>query len=197
MISRILGLAAALSGAVAGSQLPEFSQQYRQRLGGALQELEHVVVRFEQDASAVGLTVESALTELETADHELFQRRGLSMRSHVSRYQQLKAQQLAFEQLDPLYRPLALLQGYDQVTLESTWAAFEPAVPLNASGGLWAGASGVAGFFALFLPGKLVRLLFGRRTPHRTPKPVRQAQDPNSRRHPVRGDSVRSNKQNR
>jgi hypothetical protein len=172
MISRILGFAAALGGAVAGSQLPEFSQQYRQRLGGALQELELVVVRFEQDASAVGLSIESALTELETADHELFQRRGISMRGHVTRYQQLSQQQQAFENLDPLYRPAALLQGYDKQTLDATWQAFEPAVPLNTSGGIWAGASAFLGFLALFLPAKvigglrgLLGLLFGRRTP--------------------------------
>ncbi|HAU69069.1 MAG: DUF2937 family protein [Arenicella sp.] len=168
MISRILGFAAALSGAVAGSQLPEFSQQYRQRLGGALQELEHVVNRFEQDATAVGLTVETALTELETADHELFKKRGISMRSHVSRYQQLSQQQQAFEELDPMLRPVALLQGYDKVTLDATWEAYEPAVPLNASGGIWAGASGFLGFLALFMPSKFLGLLFGRKAPNRS-----------------------------
>ncbi len=175
MISKILGFAAALSGAVAGSQLPEFSQQYRQRLGGALAELQHVVERFEQDANAVGMSVETALTELETAQHELFQRRGISMRSHVDRYQQLDQQQRAFEELPAMMRPIALLQGYDQKTLDATWQAFEPAVPLNASGGVWAGGSALTAFLALFMPSKLLGLLFGRKQSKRRPKRVKRA----------------------
>ena len=163
MIKRLLGLMIAAVAGVSGSQLPEFSQQYRQRLGGALNELEQVVVRFEQDAQSVGLDSERALQELETSSHELFQKRGQSMRTHVTRYETLKQQQDAFNELDPLLRPLALTQGADQPTLAATWEAFEPAVPLTASGGAWAGASAVLGLLALLLPAKLMSALFGRR----------------------------------
>ena len=37
------------------SQAPEFAQQYRQRLGGALDELTAIVQRFDQDAARAGL----------------------------------------------------------------------------------------------------------------------------------------------
>ena len=171
-MTKLLSFIAALAAAVGGSQLPEFSQQYRQRLGGALQELEHVVVRFEQDAMAVGMTTETALRELESSSHALFKRRGDSMRAHVGRYQTLKQQQVAFENLDPMLRPIALLQGADRTTLEATWQVFEPAVPLTASGGLWAGTGALAGFLSLFVLGKLLRVLFRRR--NKPAQPVRR-----------------------
>ena len=44
-----VGIAAA-AGALTASQLPEFAQQYRQRLGGALEELRQVVADFDADA---------------------------------------------------------------------------------------------------------------------------------------------------
>ena len=55
MIARTMALAAALLGGVTTSQLPEFAQQYRQRLGGAIDALTQVVEEFRADAAAHGL----------------------------------------------------------------------------------------------------------------------------------------------
>ena len=54
----IVGLAAA-GGALTASQLPEFTQQYRQRLGGAVDELLRVVADFDADAARNPLTGEA------------------------------------------------------------------------------------------------------------------------------------------
>jgi len=43
MIFNRIAFALALFAAVLGSQFPEFAQQYRQRLGGALDELDRIV----------------------------------------------------------------------------------------------------------------------------------------------------------
>ena len=47
MMTRRLALAIALIAGLIGSQAPEFAQQYRQRLGGALDELKHALAEFE------------------------------------------------------------------------------------------------------------------------------------------------------
>ncbi len=50
MLARRLALAIALVAAFVGSQGPEFAQQYRQRLGGALDEVRRSVVQFDAEA---------------------------------------------------------------------------------------------------------------------------------------------------
>ena len=53
-IARTVGLAFGLLGGLVASQAPEFGQQYRQRLGGAIDELNRVVARFDEDARRPG-----------------------------------------------------------------------------------------------------------------------------------------------
>lgn len=55
MILRRLALGFALFCGVVASQLPEFAQQYRQRLGGALDELTALVDQFASESRATGL----------------------------------------------------------------------------------------------------------------------------------------------
>ena len=73
---KILTLAGGVAGAVALSQFPEFSQQYLQRLSGAVDELRTQVVAFDTLATAAGITREEALAEL---DGSTFQSGGISI----------------------------------------------------------------------------------------------------------------------
>jgi hypothetical protein len=52
---RRLALAIALIAGLVGSQGPEFAQQYRQRIGGALDELKRIVADFDDEAAREGL----------------------------------------------------------------------------------------------------------------------------------------------
>lgn len=63
MISKGLATAGGLCCALAASQFPEFSQQYKQRLSGAVDELAWVVERFDADAAALGMSRDAALTD--------------------------------------------------------------------------------------------------------------------------------------
>ena len=49
MLARRLALAIAVLAGLIGSQAPEFAQQYRQRLGGALEELNRIVSEFDAE----------------------------------------------------------------------------------------------------------------------------------------------------
>ena len=56
MFAHRLALAIAVLAGLIGSQGPEFTQQYRQRLGGALEELNRIVAEFDAEAGRENLT---------------------------------------------------------------------------------------------------------------------------------------------
>jgi Protein of unknown function (DUF2937) len=146
-------------GAVAASQAPEFSQQYAQRLGGALDELKVVVGHFDQDAAKSGLTREDGLKRLETASDTFVVARGQSMRSTVQRYEALQVQKVSMEAPDVLTRVGALLKYYDPMIAKQTMSAFRPALPLTVEGGFFA----LLGFFGGATIGGITALPMGRR----------------------------------
>jgi hypothetical protein len=132
----------ALCGSVAASQAPEFAQQYRQRLGGALDEVHRVVEEFDRDAARSGLTRTEALETHNESSTRLFRDRGQSMRGTLARYAALRTQSERFEQAPPLARPLVVATNPDRTLLAGTWRVFEPALPMTAAGLAWV----VAGF---------------------------------------------------
>ena len=56
MFLRTMVLTSGLCGALAAAQFPAYSQQYLQRLGGAVDALQQVVADFDASASALGMS---------------------------------------------------------------------------------------------------------------------------------------------
>jgi len=79
MIARRLALVIALIAGLIGSQGPEFAQQYRQRIGGALDELERIVAAFDIEAAHEELTPPQAIGRLEQDQDPLARERGHDM----------------------------------------------------------------------------------------------------------------------
>ena len=151
-LGRLIVVIAAAFGGLVASQFPEFAQQYRQRLGGAVDELLRVVADFDADASRNQLTREAALQTYGRSAEPFLQDRGTSMERVFARYEALSVQQARLETTPPLMRPVVVLSRPDPRVLEGAWADFEPAVPVTASGFVWA----ALGFFVL---GGLVSLV--------------------------------------
>ena len=149
MLRRLPTLLLVCLGAALFSQAPEFAQQYRQRLGGALDELRSVARDFERDAQAANLTAEAALARMTGSADGFVRDRGASMGRTLARFARVQAQAAAFERAGPWWRPVALAQGGDRAIMAATWGAFEPAVPLTGPGLVWgllgAGLFGIAG----------------------------------------------------
>lgn len=162
MILRSLTLAGGLAGATVTSQFPEFSQQYMQRLGGAVDALRVVVLDFDASAAAVGLTRSAALDQLQGSD--FLARRHADMSRTIQRYETLKDVQAALTGADPVTRALHLQKFTDPQIARATWAAYQPAVPLNVHGlgfavlGLLAGGLAIGGLM------RVLRWPFRRRT---------------------------------
>lgn len=135
--------AAALIFAIGASQFPEFAQQYRQRLGGAIEELGLVVSEFDRDATNSGLSRSQALQLHQQSTVPLFQARGRSMSTTIRRYETLLWQKDNFEKSSTMIQPLVLAYS-DEATFAGAWHDFRPAVPTTLDGLIWA----VLGFFA-------------------------------------------------
>lgn len=157
-IGTIFALAVAAAGGIAMSQAPEFAQQYRQRLGGALDEMVQVVADFDADAARNGLQREEALAAYEAAGQPFLTDRSRSMRRALDRFEQLSTQARRFETMPAVLRPVILVTGPDSKVAAGAWDDFEPAVPVTPHGLIWAAAGALGGFGAA----RLIALPFRR-----------------------------------
>ena len=162
-LRRLLVLLVGVAGSIAASQAPEFAQQYRQRLGGALDELRQIVADFDADAARNGLTRDTALAEYERSGSPFLTDRGERMADILRRFEALTAQKAAIDAAPPVMRPVVVLRSPDTRLLAGTRLDFEPAVPVTAAGLIWA----AIGFILFELAGwtivKLIALPFSRR----------------------------------
>lgn len=149
MVGRVLALAIGLFTGVAASQAPEFAQQYRQRIGGAIDELRRVVARFDESAGAAGLTRDAAIGKLAEQTEPLVQRQGPVMQEVVDRLGRLERQRDAVANAASFERLAVLARGFDGPLARATYLDFEPAWPATSEGLVIGGAGFVLGWFGL------------------------------------------------
>ena len=102
MFARRLALAIAVLAGLIGSQAPEFAQQYRQRLGGALDEINRIVSEFDAEVRGQNLTRAEGLKRLEDNDDPLAHERGEDMGKAIERAKRLNEQIQAMNSAEPL-----------------------------------------------------------------------------------------------
>jgi hypothetical protein len=162
-IARTMAVALGLFGGVAASQGPEFAQQYRQRLGGAIDELRRIVERFDADASANGASREGAVDRLKASPDNLVSRQGDAMRANVERLDRLERQRQAYIEAGPFERVVVLARDGDLDLMEATYRDFEPAVPTTQEGFVAVVIGLLAGWGVTLLIAALFRRMFRRR----------------------------------
>jgi hypothetical protein len=148
MFARRLALAIAVLAGLIGSQGPEFAQQYRQRLGGALEELNRIVSEFDAEIRGQNLTRAEGLKRLEDNDEPLAHERGEDMAKAIERAKRLNQQIQAMNSAGPLMRLYVVASTFDPEIVSSTLDNYEPAEPLSLSaltagglGALWGWAA--------------------------------------------------------
>jgi Protein of unknown function (DUF2937) len=162
-VVRIAAVACGLVGGVAASQGPEFSQQYRQRVGGAIDELRHVIERFDQDALANGETRDSAIARLRGNADDLASRLGFAMQGHVERLARLERHRQAMIEAGPFARIGIMVRDGDTDVMQAAYRDFEPALPVTEEGVLSAAGGFVVAWGGLLLFAGFLRSLFKRR----------------------------------
>jgi len=157
MIGRTIAVVVAGAVGVGASQLPEFGQQYRQRLGGAVDELKRIAAGFDIDAADNGLDRQAALAEMARNPNALVQDHASSMAETMQRLENLEAQQQAFRDAGPFARLYVLSTHFDAPLAAATFQDFEPAVPATSEGVVAAGGGFLATLLCLLGLGRLVR----------------------------------------
>lgn len=145
MLRLIATLFMAGIGISAGSQAPEFAQQYQQRLGGAADELRIVIEEFDQDARNNGLDRKSALEKLIRNPDSLVRDRGQTMTRTIERQERISTQLQSLQSASDLLRPFIVMKSLDDRIARRTLDVYKPAVPLTVAGL----AYGVFGMFVL------------------------------------------------
>jgi hypothetical protein len=160
MLQKLI-LAASLATGVAGSQFPEFSQQYLQRLGGQYDALSQIARDFDASASNAGLTRDAALAEIRGSTFSDAHR--ADMQRAFARLERVTADLALLRAASPLERMALPHRFRDSETLSATWADFRPAVPLTIEGAMATGIGFLAGLIGLNSLLALLRLPFGKR----------------------------------
>ncbi|OJF90371.1 DUF2937 family protein [Pararhizobium antarcticum] len=166
-IARFLALGAGIFGGLVLSQAPEMTQQYAQRIGGALDELRVIVETFDQQAAENKLDRDKALTLYSASGEPFLRSQGASMQQTITRYETLEAQSEALSTALPVLKPFVLIREADSAILGNAWRDFIPAVPISIPGLVWAAIGFISGWALLrvlaFLSRAAYRLGAGRR----------------------------------
>ena len=136
-------------GAVLFSQLPEFIQQYLQRLGGHLDEARRQLEQFREVAAKSGLTLDQLAAKSQANAEDSVARLGQLMHDTADRVDALAAADTAIRHASIFTRPFVILRHADLSIAQSTWTIFKPAVPTTVEGVLYA-ASGVLLILAFY-----------------------------------------------
>lgn len=151
MFLRLLTLIGGMTGAVGLSQFPEFSQQYMQRLGGAVDELERQVTRYEGDAAQVGMPLDAYLVAL-ADEGEMARTQAGNMASDIARYDRLSTALDTLEGAGPFMRArLAFDMMPDSEVAARALEVYKPAMPATFEGAVFAGAGFLGGWAVLAL----------------------------------------------
>jgi hypothetical protein len=125
-------------GAVLFSQLPEFIQQYLQRLGGHLDEARRQLYQLQEVAAKAGLTFRQMVTNSLASPEPTVGRLGGLMRDTADRADALAVADAAIRHASMFTRPLVFLRHIDLSIAHATWTIFKPAVPTTVEGMIYA-----------------------------------------------------------
>ncbi|MEC5289578.1 DUF2937 family protein [Aurantimonas sp. C2-6-R+9] len=131
MIARVF--AALLTGTVF-SQSVEFTQQYLQRLGGAVDEIEMVVARFDAGAARAGVSRDAALKRLRGNSDPLAARQGEDAAATILRSEELARRYRDLVDAAPLLRPFVALGDLDWAITARAGDDYRPALPITIDG---------------------------------------------------------------
>lgn len=144
MILKRIALFFALLGGIFTSQLPEFAQQYRQRLGGAIDEIRRMIGDFDADAARLGLSRDQGIARLKANADPLIRSRGEHVESDIARADRFERQLQAYAEAGPFRRLGLFAREFEPDIARRALAHFEPAVPVTGEGLV----SAIGGFFA-------------------------------------------------
>lgn len=163
MLRRLICLVGALLGGMTLSQAPEYTQQYSQRLAGAVDELTAIIDQFDADAAGFGLTRQEGLERYGASTDAFLAERGTSMQAILDRHARLSTQLGQLRSAPPTERLFELARYFDTDVGAAALEDFRPALPLTIEGLGHALVGLASGFVVFWLATGLVAAPFRRR----------------------------------
>ena len=127
-----------LLGAVAFCQLPEFIQQYLQRLGGRLDEARRLVAEFEAIARQSNLTLFEFIERASMNDDFAVAKLSGVMRGAVERVNELSAAEDSLLNASIWGKPFVFFNRLDPSIASATLEVYRPALPATMEGAVYA-----------------------------------------------------------
>ena len=125
-------------GAVAFCQLPEFIQQYLQRLGGRLDEARRQLAQFESVAAQSKLTLPQFIERTAANTDAAVARLGNVMQEAITRVHDLTSAETAIRNASLWEKPFVFFANLDHSIASATLEVYRPAVPTTAEGLIYA-----------------------------------------------------------
>lgn len=125
-------------GAVSLSQIPQFIQQYLQRLAGHADEAMRILERYQLAAERAGMEFDAYITRFKEDPDAIIAEHGIIMYEAVERAEFLTRAVEAIQSSNLFTRPFVFLANLDS---DIAWAAlqiYQPGVPTTIEGALYA-----------------------------------------------------------
>ncbi|CUI16805.1 conserved hypothetical protein [Candidatus Protochlamydia naegleriophila] len=158
LMDRILDRLFVVMGAFIGSQIPEFMQQYTQRLAGHVSELNHLLDGLRQVAANSGKTLEEYIHKFVINGDPDFVRQGEFMQGMVSRWQELSQALTHLTESSFLGRPFVFFTELNYPIAKAAFAAYQPGLNLTLEGLSYTGIGILTGYFFYQLLSKIVAI---------------------------------------
>jgi len=170
-LGRIANGVAAIGGAGAFSQFPEFYQQYLQRLGGRLDQALVQEARIYEAAQSQGMTVAAYVARFAESSDPVFQAEGKVLAAALQDAEALREALVSLSSAGVFERPFLLMRDLVSSAISATFDAFVPAMPISTEGLTYAAIGMLAGLLLLTFGercGRALKQRLHRRRLHRT-----------------------------
>jgi hypothetical protein len=148
-VEKVLDRVLCVVGAVLFSQMPEYMQQYLQRLGGHLAQAQRDLQRFRDVAVKSGQTLDQLIQSFRASSDAAVAKTAGVIEATAEQVADLAAAEHALRTATPWTRPWAFFRHLDSGIAGDTWSVFQPAVPTTFEGLMYA-AAGVLVALALY-----------------------------------------------
>lgn len=143
-LDKVLDRFFVVAGAFIFCQIPEFFQQYIQRLSGHVEELKRLVAQIQQAAAFSGKALPQYIEKFLSNSDQDFMSQGMLMQQVVQRFNELQETLTAMQEASVFSRPFVFFTHFQKDIAIGTLSSFKPALALTYEGFFYA----LVGLFA-------------------------------------------------
>ncbi len=161
-IGNLLDRLCVVIGAFIGSQIPQFMQQYTQRLAGHVEALQKMIHQLREISSLSHKTLEQYIQKFQDSPDPEFVLQGDFMQGILNRWAELQQALDHLTQSSMWVRPYYFLKDLQPDIAHSTFASFQPGVNLTIEGLSYAGVGMILGWIFYQIMSKSLSFVYTR-----------------------------------